>query len=87
MSPTIHSHLRFGHAPGHIRDAFCERIETALPFMREPVRGEASADLQRLAGLLWTCTDILPVDNCAWLGLEPGSTYAQAARFIRASLD
>jgi|SRR5215211_241731 len=36
-----------------------------------------------IAGKLWHCTDIMPGYLCGGLGMQPGSTYAQAARRIR----
>jgi hypothetical protein len=61
-----------GHAPGHLRDAFCEAIA-----------GRDDDELHRLSGLLWTCTDTLPSAFCGSLDLPDGSTYAQAARAVR----
>jgi hypothetical protein len=61
-----------GHAPGHLRDAFCELIDTP-----------ESPELQRLTGKLWNCTDILPGWFCGEVDLPMGSTYAMAARQLR----
>ena len=44
----------------------------------------ADEQLWWLAGQLWQCTDILPGHVCDDLGIPLGSTYAQAARHIRA---
>ncbi len=72
--PTIMSNIVSGHAPGHLRDQFCELIES----------GEhGTPALQRLAGRLWNCTDTLPSDYCLCLALPGGTTYAQAARRLR----
>ena len=59
-----------GHAPGHIREAFLESIKNRAPD-------------RALAGKLWSCTDIMPGGYCELLFIPTGSTYAQAARFVR----
>ena len=59
-----------GHAPCDTRQAFLDSIEAGEPDLR-------------LAGNLWNCTDILPGTYCDDLGIPHGSTYAQAARFLR----
>lgn len=41
--------------------------------------------VQRLTGLLWNCTDLLPGGYCAMLGIPTGSSYARAARLVRAA--
>ena len=64
-----------GHAPGHLREAFCEMIETQASW--------SSPEFQRLAGRLWNCTDILPGWHCHEIDMPDGSTYAQAARHLR----
>ncbi len=80
------------HAPDHLRDAFVALIEgdeQADVLFYDPAkqaRFEIMAADERLwwlSGLLWNCTDILPGDACDVLGLPQGSTYAQAARYIR----
>ncbi len=76
---------RGGHAGGHLRDPFIHLIET----------GEIPGDADHqgkpltawsLTGLLWNCTDILPGSECSELDLPQGSTYARAARAVRAGL-
>jgi hypothetical protein len=75
-----------GHAPGHLRHMFAILIETGkVPteelFDQSVIAGRDPADW--LCGQLWSCTDVLPsalrteLDNAA-------STYAQAARLIKA---
>ncbi len=77
------------HAPGHIRDAFCELVEegeATVEFYGKHAHVDAmSADerLWWLSGQLWNCTDVLPGGVCGDLELSQRSTYAQAARLIR----
>lgn len=80
-----------GHAPGHIREAFLALINHE-PFdigFRNATHQQTWAGLtedQRLrwlCGQLWSCTDCLPGSECSDLGLQQGSTYAEAARVIR----
>jgi hypothetical protein len=40
-----------------------------------------------LTGRLWNCTDVLPGTNCDDLDLPRGSTYALAARKLRAEIE
>jgi hypothetical protein len=61
-----------GHLPGHLRDRFAEAIED-----------RDDDEVQRAAGVVWSCTDVLPGDLCSMLDLPPGSSYAQAARVVR----
>lgn len=77
-----------GHAPGDLRDSFLEAVEA---FGRAPVGEEQAilAELNRLSGQLWNCSDQLPAEMAGeiWdmfdrFGDVPG-TYAQAARAIR----
>ena len=72
---------RGGHAPGHLRDAFAEAVETERAveldgIMRSP---------HWLAGQLWNCTDVMPSALCKDLDLPRGSTYARGARQARTS--
>jgi hypothetical protein len=89
------------HAPGHLREAFCELVEgaesVADTFYDDGTRTRLeamSADEQLwwLSGKLWNCTDFLPghirsqlQDEQRW-DEEPG-TYAQAAQRLRAELE
>ncbi len=69
-------HIISGHAPGHIRGPFQQAIQEEFwPYSPETLR---------LAGRLWNCTDTMPGNCCALLDLPAGSTYAQAARRLRA---
>src|SRR5262245_6323516 len=63
--------LRFGHAPGHIRDTVCAAFETWLAWdgrLPEPTV-EYEVDyvpqqipISRACCLVWNCTDIVPGD-------------------------
>lgn len=73
---------RGGHAPGHLRDAFVEMIESD-PSITVDVDGEPRP-ARWLRGQLWNCTDCLPGSVCSTLEIPQGSTYAQAARHLAA---
>jgi hypothetical protein len=50
-------------------------------------RGEViyrGADLERITTGVWDCHDVLPAEYCDLLTLAVGSTYATAARMLRA---
>jgi hypothetical protein len=69
-----------GHAPGHLRDRFLNLIESGLP------RDEAErAELVKLCGQLWNCTDTLPGGYAEPLDLQAG-TYASLARQLHVQL-
>jgi len=65
-----------GSAPARLRNAFIELID-------DDTQGDQAC---RIAQQLLECTDLLPVEYCEMLGLDPGSTFAQAARKVRATL-
>lgn len=75
---------RPGPARGNLRD-----VRDAFEERAEEVSASACEDpeMRRLAGLLWSCTDIMPRALCATLDLPQGSTYAQAARAIKRAAD
>ena len=74
---------RGGHAPGHLRDALVEWLDTDSESDTIVVgEQERAVSLRWLIGQLWNCTDILPHEYCATLELRQGSTYAQAVRKI-----
>ena len=51
----------------------------------EQAANDGDADtLYRIAGKLWTCTDIMPSSLCDEFDMPYGSSYAQAARRVRA---
>jgi hypothetical protein len=72
---VAHEPLR-GSAPAHLRNAFIDLIE-------QDTQGEEAC---RLAAQLTECTDVLPLEYCEMLGLEAGSTFAQAAQRVRTTL-
>ena len=62
--------------PAHLRNAFLELLDG------DP-QGEAAC---ALAAQLLGCTDPLPQEYCDVLALPPGSSFAEAARALRAEL-
>jgi hypothetical protein len=81
---------RGGHAPGHLRDWLYQFISDEID-PDDPPR----LSLERLTGLLWNCTDIMPSDVRATLdgvlsalGCEERHVYtvAQACRQLRPNL-
>ena len=78
--------FRHGHAPGHIREMFCDAIEAYEQWMhdgcplpvptviREIHYVPHPVSIAQACGLLWNCTDQLPgglFDATAeWLGIE-----------------
>ena len=79
---------RGGHAPGHLRDAFLEMVESG-DWRKDSGEGmlvgyhDTPVSFRAFTGLLWNCTDVLPGGECDELDLPRGSTYAQAARELR----
>ena len=84
------------HYPSHLRAAFCDAVDAYLldaeiddGLFYDPAQQrwwanmDAEERLWWIAGKLWHCTDIMPGDLCSELEMEPGSTYARAARRIR----
>lgn len=65
-----------GPAPAHLRNAFIDLIE-------DEAHGESAC---QLAAQLMTCVDPLPFEYCEMLDLPVGSTFAQAAHKVRATL-
>jgi len=88
---------RGGHAPGHLRNAFCDwweyhcylddrEYDCDLDYLDDLVSVGDYGDrrpVRWLVGRLWNCTDIMPGDICNDLDLAPGSTYAQGVRRLR----
>ena len=70
---------RGGHAPDTLRVEFEELVCDASDVAAQEER------LERLCGLLWNCTDIMPSDLCQELDLPQGSTYAQGARHLKSA--
>jgi hypothetical protein len=63
--------LRWGHAPGHVRDTACEAFEAWIdwdgkgpePTVEYEIHYEPhQITLSRACGLVWNCTDIVPGD-------------------------
>jgi hypothetical protein len=91
--------LRSGHAPGHVRAAFCDAIEAYAEW--EPGEPEPMVDyevnyearqvlISHTCGLLWNCSDILPGDYFRLLqDRHPDlvrRTYAACARAMLAEI-
>jgi hypothetical protein len=81
---------RGGHSPGHLRDGLYQYISGELDEYDPP-----RLSFERLTGLLWNCTDIMPGDVretvselVSALGCEeaPIYTVAQACRWLRPNL-
>jgi hypothetical protein len=91
--------LRYGHAPGHVRDTFGEAIEafarwragTPEPLVNFEINYVPHAiPISRACGLVWNCTDIVP--GCLFdeldaerLGIKR-RTYAACARAMLAHI-
>jgi hypothetical protein len=82
-----------GHAPGHLRDAFCEAVQAFHDWRDGPEPtvelNEAEVPISAVCGLLWNCTDALPSHECTALedrDIRAGS-YAGAARAMKAAIE
>jgi hypothetical protein len=84
--------LRFGHAPGHVRETFCDAIEAFVhwndgepePVVEFEVNYEpVEIPISRACTLVWNCRDIVPGFYADWAseaGLEfKTRTYAGIA--------
>lgn len=91
--------LRRGHAPGHVRDTFCDAVDAFLgwqdgepePCVEFEIHYVAHAIvISRACTLVWNCTDIVPGMLIAELrdhGLEiKRATYAACARAMHAEI-
>ena len=80
---------RGGHAPGHLRQAFEEYVETRAsesePLSLDDVIGVrgGTANLRWLIGQLCNGTDVLPAPYCEQPDIPQGSTHAQAVRHLK----
>jgi hypothetical protein len=87
--------LKYGHAPGHVRDAACAAFEAWAswngtgpePFVEYEVHYEPrQMRISQVCGFVWNCTDIAPgsvINQLLDEGLEIKSrTYAACARAI-----
>jgi hypothetical protein len=84
--------LRYGHAPGHVRDTFISAIEAFIGWNGEgeepTVEFEVNyvprqISLTKACGLVWNCTDIMPGTYFDWLADYVDAkrrTYAACAR-------
>lgn len=92
--------LRHGHAPGHVRETFCEAVDAFLnwkPGQAEPmVEYEVNYEPQlipisRACTLVWNCTDIAPgvlvqeLRDDAQFEMK-SLTYAACARAMHAAI-
>ena len=91
--------LRQGHAPGHVRETFCNAVEAWLrwrPDEPEPVvEYEINYEphlipISRACTLVWNCNDIVPGDVADTLCNEQlgmkSRTYAACARAMFADI-
>jgi hypothetical protein len=88
--------LRYGHAPGHVRDTAMAAFEAWLgwdysdpePTVEYEIHYEPhQISISRACGLVWNCTDIVPgwiIDEIVVNELLPikSRTYAAVARAI-----
>jgi hypothetical protein len=92
--------LRYGHAPGHVRDAACEAFRTWVtwnpndpePTVEYEIHYEPhTIPISKACKLVRNCTDIVPgdlVDALLCEGLDIKSrTYAACARAIVADIN
>jgi hypothetical protein len=71
-----------GHAPSILRGAFDDMAELG-DLVDGTIYDGAPLTAERLIGLLWDCTDIMPRVQCSLLDMPEGSTYAEAVREYR----
>ena len=82
-----------GHAPGHLRDAFCEAVQAFHDWRDGPeptvTLDDAEVPISAVCGLLWNCSDTLP--NHEFTALEDcdirAGSYAGAARAMKAAIE
>ena len=87
--------LRYGHAPGHIRDTACDAFQAWIDWDGEAPEPTVEHEIHyvpheilisKACGLVWNCTDIVPgslTDAIVDAGLPIKSrTYAAIARAI-----
>jgi len=87
-SASLAARIRWGHAPGHLREAFDEWVEAGADAKTVTVGyAEAVMPTAWLLGQLWNCRDIMPSTLCADLDMRQGSTYAMAVRRVKAEID
>jgi hypothetical protein len=98
MRTTYHHNRRGGHCPGHVRETFLAALDAYAEWASgEP---EPTVDFEvkyvpraipisKAAGLVWSCSDILPSDAVSTIeetdlaALMQSCTYASAARALK----
>jgi hypothetical protein len=91
--------LRYGHAPGHVRDTACAAFEAWIAWNGKSPEPTVEYEIKyapheipisKACTLVWNCTDIVPgdlIDRLVGEGLELKSrTYAACARAILADI-
>jgi hypothetical protein len=92
--------LRYGHAPGHVRDTALAAFEawldwdgnTSEPTVEYEINyAPRQIPISQACGLVWNCTDIVPGSvfgalQSAAEGKIGRHTYAACARFILGSI-
>jgi hypothetical protein len=100
LEATIMPKLRYGHAPGHVRETFGNAVEAFMAWKGgepEPtVKYEIhyvprQIPISRACGLVWNCTDIMPGDvfdhlNTELDGAIKRQAYAACARAMLVSI-
>ena len=74
---------RGGHAPSHLREAFEAWVSADRPSVIEVGMDKTKMSARRLLGILWNCSDTMPIGLCAELDMPAGSSYAMAARQLK----
>jgi hypothetical protein len=95
LKQSFYKAARGGHAPGDVRDAFCEAVDAyeawgdGEPEPSVEVRDQ-QVPINEVFGLLWNCIDVLPgsvyrqVCDFVTREEEPqAQTYAASARLMR----
>jgi hypothetical protein len=87
---------RGGHAPGDLRDAFCEAVDAfdqwkaGAPEPTVELR-EQQLPISAVFGLLWNCSDIMPGDLFDQIDDHSGAlkrrTYSAGARFLKSQIE
>jgi hypothetical protein len=88
---------RGGHAPGHLREAFCAAVDAYAAWEADdPIPevevgyNEVPMRIDDVFGLMWNCTDVMPgilgqqIGDLARLGHPAWGSYGQGARLMRA---
>ena len=80
--PIHYKASRDGHAPDQVRKPFDEWADAGMQSQTVEYEGQP-VPYNKLLGMLWNCTDAMPGETCAALGLPHGSTYARGVRAAR----